>query len=203
MIFESCVDCLEDALAAEAAGAHRIELCSALDQDGLTPSLDLAAQCVARLSLPVMVMVRCRGGDFVYSAAEVERMEADILNFKRTGVAGVVFGSLTADRQVDVANTCRLVQAALPLDVTFHKAIDCAADVALAFETLNSIKGITRVLSSGGRETAWSGRDTLRAMQQLPGRQIQIIAAGKITRENRSEITRYTGIDELHGKRIV
>lgn len=203
LIFEACVETLEDALIAEKRGANRIELCSALDQDGLTPSPELTVQCIQSLSIPVMAMVRPRGGNFVYTEDEILLMEAEIEYFKGSGVAGVVFGLLTDDGNVDVDNTRRLTNLAFPLEVTFHKAIDYSNDILKSFQELNAIDGITRVLTSGGMDTAWNGRHILKQMQDLPGRQIKIIAAGKVLPENRTQIAEFTGATELHGKRIV
>jgi len=203
LIFEACVETLEDAIAAEKRGANRIELCSALDQDGLTPSEELTQQCIQNLSIPVMAMVRPRGGNFVYTNEEIRQMEAEIEFFKQSGVAGVVFGLLTEPGEIDMENTRRLVKLAFPLDVTFHKAIDYSGDVLKSFQQLNTIDGITRVLTSGGMDTAWNGRHILKQMQDLPGRRIKIIAAGKVLPENREQIAAFTGVSELHGKRIV
>ena len=203
LIFESCVETLQDALTAEKRGANRIELCSALDQDGLTPSEELTRQCVHNLSIPVMAMVRPRGGNFVYAEEEIRQMEVEIEFFKQSGVAGVVFGLLTDDGEIDVENTRRLAKLALPLEVTFHKAIDYSSDVLKSFQELNTVDGITRVLTSGGMDTAWNGREGLKQMQDLPGRRIKIIAAGKVLPENREQIAEFTGVSELHGKRIV
>jgi len=203
MIFEACVETLEDALTAEKRGANRIELCSALDQDGLTPSRELTEQCVQNLSIPVMAMVRARGGNFVYSEDEVRQMELEIEFFKQSGVAGVVFGLLTEEGTIDITNTSRLAKLASPLEVTFHKAIDYSNDILKSFQELNAIDGITRVLTSGGMDTAWSGRDVLKQMHELQGRKIKIIAAGKVLPENRTQIAEFTGVSELHGRRIV
>ena len=203
LIFEACVETLEDALSAERRGANRIELCSALDQDGLTPSQELTKQCVQNLSIPVMAMVRPRGGNFVYTEEEISAMEAEIEFFKQSGVAGVVFGLLTESGDIDVENTSRLARLAMPLDVTFHKAIDYSNDILRSFQQLNSIDGITRVLTSGGMDTAWNGRNVLKQMQDLQGRRINIIAAGKVLPDNREQIAAFTGVSELHGKRIV
>ena len=203
LILESCVETLEDAIIAEENGANRIELCSELDQDGLTPSRELTAQCVYYLSIPVMAMVRPRGGNFVYSEAEIKQMESEIEFFKQSGVAGVVFGLLTKDDKIDIENTRRLARLAFPMEVTFHKAIDYAGDILKSFQVLNTIEGITRVLTSGGMDTAWNGREVLKQMRRLPDRKIKIIAAGKVLPQNRIQIVEFTGIDELHGKRIV
>lgn len=203
LILESCVETLEDALIAEEKGANRIELCSALDQDGLTPSPELTNQCLYYLSIPVMAMVRPRGGNFVYSEAEIKQMESEIEFFKQSGVAGVVFGLLTNENTIDIENTRRLAKLAFPMEVTFHKAIDYTGDILKSFQVLNTIEGITRVLTSGGMDTAWNGREVLKQMQRLPDRKIKIIAAGKVLPQNRIQIAEFTGIDELHGKRIV
>ncbi|MEI8115067.1 MAG: copper homeostasis protein CutC [Bacteroidia bacterium] len=203
LILEACVETLEDALAAEQRGASRIELCSSLDQDGLTPSNEVTKLCLEHLSVPIMAMVRPRGGDFVYTESEIRQMETEIEFFKQAGVAGVVFGLLTLDGEIDIENTMRLAKLAFPLKVTFHKAIDYTTDILKSFQELNEIGGITRVLTSGGKDTAWNGRMVLKAMNEFPERRIQIIAAGKIVPENRIEISEFTGVDELHGKRIV
>jgi copper homeostasis protein len=203
LILEACVETLEDALIAEQRGANRIELCSNLAQDGLTPTQEITMQCLRYLSIPVMAMVRPRGGNFVYSVAEIRQMELDIDFFRLAGVAGVVFGLLTPEQTIDVENTQRLAKRALPMQVTFHKAIDYTSDIIKSFQELNTIHGITRVLTSGGMDTAWNGRSNLKQMNELPERRVTIIAAGKVLPENRNQIAEFTGITELHGKRIV
>jgi copper homeostasis protein len=203
LIFEACVETLEDALAAESRGANRIELCSALDQDGLTPSQELTELCLKHLSIPIMAMVRPSGGSFVYTEEELRQMEAEIEFFKNIGVVGVVFGILSADQTIDLENTRRLAALASPLEVTFHKAIDYSHNVCKSFQELNEIEGITRVLTSGGKDTAWNGRFVLQQMQKIPNRRIQIIAAGKVIPENRIQIAEITGVAELHGRHIV
>jgi copper homeostasis protein len=114
-----------------------------------------------------------------------------------------VFGLITEKGNVDLENTRRLAMRAFPLPVTFHKAIDVSTDILKSFQELNSIDGITRVLTSGGKDTAWNGRLAIKAMTELPERRITIIAAGKILPENREQIAEFTGVCELHGKRIV
>lgn len=203
LTYEACVETLEEAMAAEIGSAKRIELCSALFQDGLTPSPELTLQCLKQLSIPIMAMVRPRGGNFVYTEDELLQMESEIEFFKKAGVGGVVFGLLSADRSIDIENTRRLSALASPLEVTFHKAIDYSINIFKSFQELNEIAGITRVLTSGGKDTAWNGRFVLKQMQEIPNRRIRIIAAGKVLPENRIEIAEFTGISELHGKSIV
>ena len=200
---EACVETLDDALRAERLGAQRIELCADLAQDGLTPPADLVGACLRRLAIPLMVMVRPRGGDFDYTASELARMADDIARFKSLGVAGVVFGMLDTRQRVAVDATRRLAELASPLDVTFHKAIDGARDVLEGLRALREVPEITRVLSSGGCPTAWQGRDVLRAMHALAGPRIAIIAAGKVSAANRQQIADYTGVREVHGRRVV
>lgn len=203
LILEACVDSLAAALDAQQRGAHRIELCAQLDLDGLTPARELVMRCRRQLSIPLMVMVRPRAGDFVYAPAELAAMEREIGELREIGVAGVVFGALTGAHTVDVSATRRLAAAASPLAVTFHKAIDATRDVLEAFRELNAIAEVGRVLTSGGAATAWAGRDAIRAMQSLPGRRLTIIAAGSVLADNRQQIADYTGVRELHGRRIV
>lgn len=203
LLCEACVETLADAVAAERLGAQRLELCSALDEDGLTPSPELLRACLATLHIPVMVMIRPRAGDFVCSAAELAVMQAQIADAKAAGAAGVVFGLLTPQGDIDVVNSARLARAAAPLPVTFHKAFDALADLPAAFRVLHGIEGISRVLTSGGQATAWAGRHLLKALQEMPGRRLQIVAAGRLTPENRQQLAEFTGIREVHGKRIV
>jgi len=203
LTLEACVETLEDAIAAKSRGANRIELCSALDLDGLTPSRELTRLCTQKLRIPIMAMVRPRGGNFVYTETEIRQMEVDIEFFKQIQVAGVVFGLLTQEGAIDIENTRHLAKLAFPLKVTFHKAIDYSTDILSSFQELNKIDEISSVLTSGGMDTAWNGRSVLKEMNDLPDRRITIIAAGKILPDNRIQIAEFTGITELHGKQIV
>lgn len=203
MIYEACVETFEEAIKAEKNGAHRIELCSHLELDGLTPASELISKTCQLLSIQVMVMIRPRGGGFVYSDAEIEQMEIEIAIAKESGAAGIVFGLLTRDNQIDVVNTRRLAQAAKPLPVTFHKAIDLMDDPVEGARQLCSIDGIARILTSGGQPTAWEGAVKIREMIEAAKGKISIIAAGRITPANRAEIAKLTGAAELHGRKIV
>lgn len=203
LILEACVETIEEAMLAQQKGADRIELCADLSQDGLTPSHEMAEWCFKHLTIPVMVMIRPRGGDFVYTEQEIRQMEKEIDYFKDSGAAGLVFGLLTPDNRIDVVNTQRLLNLAFPMQVTFHKAIDSTTNLLGSLDQLKNMKGITRVLTSGGMDTAWNGREMIKQMNQLAGKAISIIAAGKVTPQNFSDIAAYTGVRELHGKRIV
>src|ERR1700722_15215102 len=131
---EISVETEERAAAAERGGASRIELCAALEVGGLTPSVELMRAVRARVSIPIFAMVRPRGGDFVYSAAEFEEMRASIDMARAAGMDGVVLGILRADQSVDVERTAELVRAAGTLPVTFHRAFDESAELFEALE---------------------------------------------------------------------
>ena len=162
---EICVGDVASAIAAEAGGADRIELCDNLAVGGTTPSAGTIAESCRRLSIPVHVLIRPRGGDFIYSEPEIAVMRHDIETAKALGAAGVVLGVLTADGAIDRDQTAALIALARPLSVTFHKAFDQTAEPLEALETLIDL-GVERVLTSGGRPTALEGIETLGA----PGR---------------------------------
>lgn len=203
LILEACVESLEDAIRAEQAGADRIELCGDLSVGGVTPSEALTLACVSNLKIPIMAMVRPRGGNFVYSTAELEQMKQDISFFKKAGVAGVVFGILDENNAVQLEQTRELAEMAKPLLVTFHKAIDDTPDPVAAIKRLTQVVGIQRVLTSGGKETAKEGAETLRKMQAAAEGNIIILAAGKVTKENLMQVHSAIRTTEYHGKRIV
>ncbi|KAH7916461.1 copper homeostasis CutC domain-containing protein [Hygrophoropsis aurantiaca] len=156
LLIEVCIDSVESALAAVRGGADRLELCGNLNiGGGITPSLGLfiaVQKAVPRI--PIMVMIRPRTGDFLYSEYEIEVMIEDILTFKKQGAQGVVFGVLDEAGKVDVAQTQRLVTQALPLEVCFHRAFDMTVSSTEAWSNVCDIKGITRILTSGHGKTA-------------------------------------------------
>lgn len=203
MIKEACVETFEEALSAEKKGADRIELCADLHLDGLTPSVELMQKTCEKLKIPVMVMIRPRSGDFVYSEEEISQMKSDIDKAKNAGAFGVVLGLLTENNHIDVENTRLLAEYAKPLPVTFHKAIDLLADPVEGAKTLAEIPGITRILTSGGKATAKDGSDVIRKMKDAVAGKVVILIAGKVTSENLHEIENITGGTEFHGKKIV
>ncbi|UXX79158.1 copper homeostasis protein CutC [Reichenbachiella carrageenanivorans] len=203
MIKEACVENLAEALKAEDNGADQVELCGRLDLDGLTPERDLVEQVLKQISIPVKVMVRPRGGNFVYSSSEVEEMHATIELMKSLGVQEVVLGLLTEQGEIACAALTRLVQTAQPMKVTFHKAIDELADPVTGVKQLLEVKGITSVLTSGGAPTAEAGVNVLQQMKVIALNQIQIIAAGKITNKNLVAVDQLIKADAYHGKLIV
>jgi len=203
MIKEACVETFEEAVLAEKKGANRIELCSDLSSDGLTPSFKLMKKTCSALKIPVMVMIRPRAGDFVYSEEEIEQMKSDIDMAKKAGAAGVVFGLLTSENKIDEKNTKILAEYARPLPVTFHKAIDEMENPVKGVIVLKNIEGIMRILTSAGNPTAFEGKEVIREMIKTAGDSIIILVAGKVLDSNVEELQRLMGAKELHGRRIV
>src|SRR5581483_9465296 len=148
MLFEICVEGVDGAVAAERGGGDRVELCASLVEGGITPSLGTVRATVGAVRVPVMVMVRPRGGDFLYSPLEFASMRDDVAALRETGAAGVVFGCLTSDGLIDEERTRELVAAARPLSVTVHRAFDMTDDPEDALEALIRC-GVDRVLTSG------------------------------------------------------
>lgn len=202
-MLEACVETFEQARKAEQNGANRIELCSNLEVGGLTPSVELIEKTCSELQIPVMVMIRPRAGDFIYNEQEIKQMRTEIASAKKLGASGLVFGALTSENKIDKIAIEHLTKAAYPLPVTFHKAIDVMDNPVDGISELLEIDGITRVLTSGGKPTAFEGVKKLKEMISVSKGEITIIAAGKVTDLNRDEIAVLTGAAELHGKRIV
>ncbi len=203
MIKEACVETFEEAKLAEERGANRVELCSDLANDGLTPSFELMKKTCAELNIPVMTMARPRGGNFIHTPAEVEQIKNDIDIAKQAGAAGVVFGLLTSENKIDVENTHILADYANPLPVTFHKAIDEMKNPVEGVIELLKIEGIKRILTSGGKPTAMEGRHVIRQMIKIASDKITILVAGKVFDTNVKAVEKITGAKEFHGRRIV
>jgi copper homeostasis protein len=203
MIKEACVETFEEAKLAEERGADRIELCSNLASDGLTPSFNLMKKACSELKIPVMTMARPRSGNFVCNREEIEQMKHDIDLAKKAGAAGVVFGLLTPENKIDIENTRILAEYAKPLPVTFHKAIDELDNPVEGVKELLKIDNIKRILTSGGKPTALEGEEIIRQMIEVAGDKITILVAGKVLASNVTKIQKNTGTEELHGRKIV
>lgn len=202
IVKEACVENFIEAQAMVAAGANRIELCENLAVGGTTPSYGTIKECLRKLSVPTLVMIRPRGGDFIYSEDEIDIMKNDILLCKDLGVKGVVFGVLTHENRIDIPLLKNLVDLAYPMEITFHKAIDEVEDPLEDLDTLIACK-VTRVLTSGKGETALEGKELLNKMIEKAGDKISIVVAGRVTKDNLSEIEREIPNLEYHGKKIV
>lgn len=202
---EVCVDTLEAALVAEANGATRIELCGRLDLDGTTPDEAFIQAALTQLQIPIHVMIRPRGGDFVYSAAEFAEMEQAIDRCKALGVPGVVLGALTEAGTLDLKPILALAARAKPeMLVVVHKCIDFTPDPAAAFDQLLEHDDlIDYVLTSGGKPTAKEGLPVLQYMIEQGRDRIKVMAAGKITKDNLAELSAALGAPAYHGRLIV
>lgn len=202
MFIEAAVESIGGALAAEAEGVDRIELCGLLHDGAVTPSIGLIREALGRIRTPIHVFIRPRVGDFVYSADDVAVMRADIEAAKDAGAPGVVFGALTPDGKVDRTLMTELIACARPMVVGFHRAFDQVPDQAAALETLIEL-GIAVVLTSGGPARAIDGVDQLRALQQQSGGRIEILAGGGITPDNVRDVMARSGVTHVHSKAFV
>ena len=199
VLIEAAVESLDDARAAVAGGAHRLELCSDLDGGGTTPDRALVASVLAGVRVPVVVMIRPRPGDFVYSPAELDRMRRDVALALVLGAAGVVFGALNDAGQVDATAMRVLMGAAHGLPVTFHRAIDETSNVLAAIDALRAL-GVSRVLTSGGAPVALDGSVILAAMMERAGDALTVIAGGGVRSTNVVELVRRTGVRAVHAR---
>lgn len=188
---------------AEKNGATRLELCSHLEVDGLTPSLELVKSVLENVNIPVKVMIRPRQGNFLYSKSELLKMTASIYAMKDLGVFGVVFGMLNKYRGIDFVNTASLAEIAKPLDVTFHKAIDYSVNILESTQILSDISSVNAILTSGGKPTANDGIPTINKMNEISDGKLEIIAAGKITTNNLESLTNKIQTNSFHGRRII
>ncbi|KAJ3311296.1 hypothetical protein HDV04_004104 [Boothiomyces sp. JEL0838] len=195
---EICLENVESAIAAEKNGAIRVELCANLLEGGTTPSKGLISVCKSKVNIPIHVMIRPRGGDFLYSSIEFEIMKEDIMVCKDLGVAGVVFGVLLPDGTVDVARCKELVEIAKPLNVTFHRAFDMTKDPFKAMEDIISVGGVQRILTSGQESSVLEGVPLLKQLITQANKRIRILPGAGITVRNINRIYNELLVDELH-----
>ena len=197
MIIEIAVFSLEAAIAAYQAGAHRIELCTAAAEGGLTPSAATMRLAKKYVKIPIHVMIRPREGDFCYSEKEFESMLLDIAAAKMVGMQGIVAGILNTDGTVDEKRTAILVDAAAPMNVTFHRAFDMVSDQDKALEAI-IYAGCARILTSGGQQTAPKGIDKLADLVSKAGDRISIMPGSGVNLSNLKQIAEVTGAKEIH-----
>ena len=203
VLLEACVENLDQALLAERKNADRIELCGRLDLGGITPPREMIISSVKQLSIPAKIMIRPRGGNFIYSDPEVELMISDIIFCKKNGIGEIVLGALTDKGEVDLPLIRYLSSLADPMKVTFHKAIDDVNDYMRSLEELSTLKTIESVLTSGTGKNAILGKLVLKNAIEIFSDTLSIIAAGSITNENIEKVHAELGAKEYHGKRIV
>ena len=188
---------IDGVMAAEAAGGDRVELCASLLEGGLTPSHGTIKLAIERARIPVYPIIRPRGGDFLYSDLEFETMLADVAACRALGAKGVVFGCLTADGRYDETRMRALVDAAGPMETTSHRAFDMTRDLDEAVEALVRC-GVTRVLTSGQRDTAIEGLDNLRRTVERAASRLIVMACGALDPATIARVRRETGVTELH-----
>ncbi len=200
-LVEAAVENLESALSAERAGAGRIELCASLADGGTTPDAALIADVKKRAAIPVFVLVRPRAGGFVYSDDEFRAMLRDIELARSLGADGIVTGALHIDHTVDMAKATGLIKAAKGLPVTFHRAFDFAPDLADALDQVIEC-GASRVLTSGGAQTALEGAESIAALVKQARGRITIVAGGGVRDHDVRELLDRTSVSEVHSRML-
>jgi copper homeostasis protein len=197
VITEVCTDNINSALAADRAGANRIELCQALSEGGLTPSPALIRYCCENLKLGVMVLIRPRGGDFLYNEVEFDLIKRDVLYCKESGAGGVVVGFLDKDGNVDKQKLKEIVDLAGGMEVVFHRAFDRCSEWRVALEDIIE-SGCCRILTSGLHDTAYEGRFLLKEIIESAGDRIAILVGSGVVPGNINDIYNVTGFREVH-----
>ena len=195
---EVCANGVESCLAAQEGGADRVELCAGIPEGGTTPSygeIKVARRVLKTTRLHVII--RPRGGDFLYTDLEVERIAADIAVCRELGVDGVVFGCLKADGTVDMERNRYLMSCSRGMSVTFHRAFDRTADPAKALEDIIAL-GCDRILTSGQQPKAIQGTDLLARLNRQAAGRIILMAGSGVTEQNILDIREATGLTEFH-----
>jgi copper homeostasis protein len=199
VLIEVAVSTVDDARVAHAEGADRLELSAALELGGLTPSVGLLDEVVGETPLPVIVMIRPRGGGFAYSDGEFGTMLRDVDAAFGHGAAGVAFGVLTAERGIDLDRTKALVERVAGRgEAVFHRAFDYVLDPLAAVDQLVGL-GVTRVLTSGGRVDAPAGAGVIRRLVDWSAGRIEILPGGGVTAGNVAALVAETGARQVHG----
>lgn len=197
MLVEICVDSAGGAFAAERGGADRVELCDNLMEGGTTPSAGCIKVARRGLKIGLQVIVRPRGGDFLYTADEFDVMREDIRVAKELGADGVVVGCLTAEGEVDRVRTEELIALARPLNVTFHRAFDMCRDARRALEDLIGL-GVDRVLTSGQEASCLEGMELIAGLHKQAAGRIVVMPGGGLTPRNIQKFVAMTGVREVH-----
>jgi copper homeostasis protein len=196
-LLEVSVEGVDGLLAAQENGADRVELCASVLEGGITPSIGMVREALRVARVPLFVIVRPRGGDFLYSEAEFESMRQDVLALRELGVPGVVSGCLTAEGDVDEQRTAELLRLARPMSFTFHRAFDMVRDPEQALEALIAL-GVDRVLTSGQRASAMEGLANLKRLGELARGRMIVLACGGLRASNIGQVYRETRLTEMH-----
>ncbi|SHK84901.1 copper homeostasis protein [Clostridium cavendishii DSM 21758] len=199
---EACVGSYIQAINAEKLGADRIELCDNLNEGGTTPSLGTIKLARLKIKVPINVIIRPRGGDYIYTNDEIIIMENDIKLCKDLNVNGVVIGILNNKNEIDIENMKRLIELAKPLSITFHMAFDEIKDKKKAIDDLYTL-GVDRILTKGGEVSAIKNKENLKELINYSKDRITILPGGGLTKDNYFDFVKYVGAVEVHGSRIV
>lgn len=197
LTIEICVNSAVSAIEAQKGGAHRVELCENLWEGGTTPSAGTIALARKHLTIQLFVIIRPRGGDFLYSDVEFEIMKHDLLTARQLGADGIVTGILTADGKIDKVRMQELKALAAPLPITFHRAFDMAADPFQALEDCIEL-GLDRILTSGQEKSAIEGMELIAGLVQKANGRIRIMPGSGINEKNVKKIIAATGVNEVH-----
>jgi len=200
---EVCVDNIKDAMRAVDLGANRIEYCSKLSEEGLTPNIEDVKYLLKNINIPLRIMIRPHSKSFNYSETDISIMLRDISTFKKIDIDGIVIGCLNKDDEIDLKKINLLIEKARPLKVIFHKAIDITSDPLKSLKNLIKYSNINGVLTSGGFKKAEDGIKVLKKMLDICPINFELIIAGKITSENISKINQKLSAKFYHGKKIV
>ena len=200
---EVCVDNVRDALRAVDLGANRIEYCSKLSEEGLTPNIKDVKYLLKNINIPLRIMIRPHSKSFNYSETDISIMLRDISTFKKIDIDGIVIGCLNKDDEIDLKKINLLIEKARPLKVIFHKAIDITSDPLKSLKNLIKYSNINGVLTSGGFKKAEDGVKLLKKMLDICPINFELIIAGKITSENINKINQKLSAKFYHGKKIV
>jgi len=202
MIFEACTGSYMEVVKAFKNGANRIELCDNLGEGGTTPSYGTIKKVIENIDLPINVIIRPRGGNFIYNNEEKEIMFTDIEICKSLGVAGLVIGSLTEDNKIDVEFVSKAKELGGDLNITFHMAFDEIENKKEAIDTLVELK-VDRILTKGGANSALENLESLKELIDYANDRIILIPGAGINEENRDMVIEATGAREIHGTKIV
>jgi copper homeostasis protein len=200
---EVCVDNIKDAMRAVDLGANRIEYCSKLNEEGLTPNIEDVKYLLKNINIPLRIMIRPHSKSFNYSETDISIMLRDISTFKKIDIDGIVIGCLNKDDEIDLKKINLLIEKARPLKVIFHKAIDITSDPLKSLKNLIKYSNINGVLTSGGFKKAEDGIKLLKKMLDICPINFELIIAGKITSENINKINQKLSAKFYHGKKIV
>ena len=195
--FEICANSVASCIAAQEGGADRVELCAGIPEGGTTPSYGMIRSARENITIALNVIIRPRGGDFLYTSDELEEMVHDIRVAKELGADGLVFGCLTKEGTVDKEAMSILMEAAGNLPVTFHRAFDHSADPLKVLEDIIEL-GCARILTSGCRPTALEGAGLLAQLVETAGDRIIIMPGCGVKESNIAEIARLSGAREFH-----